>query len=643
MAEKQFKLAIQKIAGKSDDKAAVGVFNKRINLSDGTEGTFLSCFVVADSGVADSQVLLSDVFDLATKKIEESTAPLEAVKAAAGACEDFGTRDEVKLSFAILLFWSEACYIGRGGDDVKVLVFPKKTEIKFNFGSGPVKDGQIYLVATGKFLSIFDTAELKKPDIDLEAVVDGVGGKITSAADQNMMGAVFVKVKGEVKEAPNVAGVSKVPELAQVHEVKELPEEVVSDIEQIEGVSETEENKGVEVEEVKSAQDIVPEVSEEGIREVPKKGTQLLSKAASMLSAASTKIISETKSPLRLRRNIVIVGLVIFLILALSVGLNLRKRSQAEKISQFETHLSTASSKYSEGHAILELNKGRARELFVEADREVKLALAIDDGSEEAQNLQKDIASAIAGSETVANISFSTFYEAQSSINSLSSKDKNIVAVGEDRIFDINSSGKDALQIPTSDGAEVGAYYQDNVFEVIGDKLIKVDLKTEKSEEIGEVARASDLAVFLGNIYILADDQITKRVPIEGGYAPQTNYLSQSVSFSADSRFAIDGSVWVTNGKQVLKFLRGEKQEFAISGLAGEVGQLGAVYTSTALDNLYVVDKVNSALLVVNKDGIYQKSFQSGDFGKATDILVNSDESKIYVAVGQKILEAPLK
>ena len=132
-------------------------------------------------------------------------------------------------------------------------------------------------------------------------------------------------------------------------------------------------------------------------------------------------------------------------------------------------------------------------------------------------------------------------------------------------------------------------------------------------------------------------------MPIEGGYATPANYLASGGSFTSDSRFAIDSLIWVTNGKKIAKYNKGNSEGFDISGIPGEIGELGPIYTSSAIDNLYVIDKLNSAILVIDKDGNYKKALQAPEFSKATDIAVPDTEDKVLISVDSKVLSASLK
>ena len=80
---------------------------------------------------------------------------------------------------------------------------------------------------------------------------------------------------------------------------------------------------------------------------------------------------------------------------------------------------------------------------------------------------------------------------------------------------------------------------------------------------------------FVGNLYLLTKEGIAKFVPVENGFVEVGNYLSGEFSTAASSRFAIDGSIWVTSGVQILNFLQTKPQSFQISGLTSPAGEFG--------------------------------------------------------------------
>ena len=214
--------------------------------------------------------------------------------------------------------------------------------------------------------------------------------------------------------------------------------------------------------------------------------------------------------------------------------------------------------------------------------------------------------------------------------------------MGQGQIYKIDIKSKSSEKINGVDSAKLGFALDNNAFVLSAGNVFKVDLASGRNEKIIEGQDGSDLAVFLGNVYIVSTSGIYKFVPIEKGYADGANYLDAGEIFDASSGLAIDGNVWVTRGNQILKYLRGERQEFEVSGMTASLGQLGKIYTTADSDNLYVVDVANSALLVIGKDGVYKRAYQASEFGRATGLVVDEVSGKMYISVDKKILEGGL-
>lgn len=617
-------LKIEKIAGLSGDATACGVFSKRITLVDGTIGIIASCVLIKNGKDDDLTTLLKDIFELSTKKLEsagQGGGILDAVGLCGDATRDYLQSKHLEVSFAHTFFYKNVAYIAKFGNAVRIFVFapPGEAEIKFERGSGPVKEGQIFLVATEKFLEKFDVSIFRtEGEIDLSEIIDGLATEISTEKDQSEIGAAFILAKKEEEIGGQIAG--EEPGISQ-------------EVSQVSQVKEPEEPEGPQVEE--------PEKPEEP--KEPKVGP-----AGKKVAAFLKGIWAEVKkirrgdlgATFRLRRRIVLVIGLIALILVISGGLTIRQKIQKGKLSEFNSHLATASAKYSEAEAILALNRVKAREVLGEADKEIKLALEIQKDNEKARELATNIANKLAQTEESTNVNFSTLYEAQSQINSLSFAGKTLAAFAGDKILIGNL--QDELSTVNGVGdAKSGFVFDNNAFILAGGKVHNVDLKTDKKEELFDFEDASDIAVFLGNIYLPGGDQIAKFVPVEGGYNRSGGYLVQKTELSANTRLAIDGSVWITAGSKVLNFLRGKNQNFEISGLSGQ-GQLESIYTNSSMNNIYVVDKTNSALLVISKEGVYNKAYQSPEFGKASDVVISDDEKTMYLSVENKVLEAEL-
>lgn len=622
-----FNLAIEKISGSAVAGSACAVFNRRITLADSSVGTLVGC-VLAKAEGEDVQILLRDLLSLAAEKLEglEGSVLAGLVHIRDLSAEFLGDR-QISVDFAYVFFSKGAAYIARRGDKVGVAVFdpPKSAAIKFSEGSGPVTRGQIYVIATEKFFSLFDTGVFRQEaEIEFREVIDGLATEISAESEQSEIGAVFVQVneEEETKETRRPA--------AQAQEEEQ----------------EEREEKGEQLkreEEVGQEKEVGPPTRFAASETATKLKNPLPQILAAVLREARRLRGGDAGAVGRLRRNIVILALVILVVLVGSVSYAVYKNRQQKSAQELSAHLSAASTKLSEGGAIISLNRARAREIFIEADRQVDLAIAIDAKSEKAKSIKEEIARKLAETEETANISLATTFEAGVGLVSLSLAGANLIAVSGEKIFEIDVAGGSKDVIAGAGGTHAATVWDSKVYLLTESRVVRVDLAGEKSAELFTHSGADDIGVFLGNVYLLSSDKIDKYVPVESGYSGPSAYLSSSFQFSKSSHFAIDGLIWVSSGNQILKFNRGEKQDFAISGAPQGIGELGVIYTDSGLSNLYIVDATNSALLVIDKDGTYKGSYQSPEFSRASDLVVSADEKKVYITSGTKILEANLE
>ena len=637
------RLDIQKLAGQADGKNSCQIFLGKVSFGDGTIATVVSCVLAGGGKENVDQSLIKDVFDLVVKKLEgASSGSLAALTLAGEASRQFVAKANFDVSFCHALFYKKASYIFRDGDRIKIWVFdpPKSKELKFNVGSGMQKAGQFYLIATEKFLSAFDLSEhLMQEELDIGELVDELATEISAKEDQSEIGAAIVQIK-EDKPKPEAV-------LPGEDEPKDTEVEVKDSIDTLTDESDiaSEELRSVPTTESVSEAEEVSEqaaASNGEIREKPRFKNLI----PAIFSATRSEIIKlksgDIKALFRLRRNIVLAALIILLVLTASAIFTIRGGSERKKLDKFNSHMDSAASQYEEAVAILSLNKSRAREILISADGEVKKAQELIPKDEKAGELSTKIGEKLKETENLSNVNFRTLVEVDGDLVSIAKSGKNLVGFTSKSIFEIDLENKSADEMEGRETTVSGYVYDNFAFVYLGGDVYKIALANSNIEKAFSGEKANDIAVFLGNVYLLGDNQIFKHTPIEGGYGDGVDYFNDSEQLEASSRFAIDGSVWVTKGSSVLNYLRGEKQDFAISGLAGGELKFGPIFTDVDVDNLYVVDVANSALLKIGKDGIYTTSYQSPEFKNVSDLVVDEAGGRMYVGVGNKILEADL-
>src|SRR3989344_5161020 len=301
------KLDIQKVSGAPRPDCVCQVFVNRLILADSQIATWVSVFLVKTENRKDLQKLLSEVFELSIQKIEEGAIDegvLAILSNAALKVTQFLELEKVKASFAHTLFYKDAVYIVRHGEGVKLLVFEPESsqEIKFQEGSGRIKDSQLFLIATEKFLSIFDTVSLKAlEEIDLEDIIDGLATDISAEEDQSEIAAAFVLATSQKSDGGDE---QSLPD--------ESPDAKIADFKKKQEI----EDEGINQDEDKGNQS---DVSSTFARSASK---SLMSKSFFWLGKILVHVKKlkrgDVKAILGLRRNIALLAVVLIIILALS-------------------------------------------------------------------------------------------------------------------------------------------------------------------------------------------------------------------------------------------------------------------------------------------------------------------------------------
>ncbi len=638
----EFNLQIEKITGIATTDTEVGVFSRKITFEDGSVGTFVSCILTKDSQEQELSVFLSDLFEVAIKALEHmADGVLAALVSAKDADISYTEGKKFKASIIHTLFYKNTCYVVRFGDDVVLTVYEpgKSGEIKFESGSGVIKPSQVYVVSTRSFLEAFDISDFSKElEVDLVDIIDGLATQISAEENQSEIGAGFVYVSDPSKAQKEIPDDSE-------------PETAVEAISDSSSVEEESQPKEADVVILADTAVVSDDLQAEQLREAPAKTDKKLNLNISSVISFVRKIISailaefshlrrgDIRAILQLRKRIVLVAVFIVLILFGSVFYTSYQKKAKLKSTEVTIHLASANSKYKEALSILELNNEKARSDLIEADREVKLALDLDPKNADANQLKNDISSKLHASEGAASLAFNTYIDLGSDITTLSRADKNLLAAASNNLYLIFSETKKE-EFAAGGNVSSAIFYSGNAF-VLGDKVKKIELSTKKEKEVGTENSARKISIFFGNVYLLTSDGIRKYVPIESGYSG-SDYLSSKQSFGDNANFVIDSSIWVSSGDKIYKFTRGEKESFDISGMVNTSYSFGPIYTNAEFDNLYVIDKLNGNLLVIDKKGIYKKSYHSDNFAKATGLVINEEQTKIYLSVGSKILEASL-
>ena len=164
-------------------------------------------------------------------------------------------------------------------------------------------------------------------------------------------------------------------------------------------------------------------------------------------------------------------------------------------------------------------------------------------------------------------------------------------------------------------------------------------------KDIGNLGKINDLVGFSGNAYLFSQTQIYKFTGVESGLADYQEYLKKSNENLQDMvSAAIDGSVWILdkNG-QVYKFTRGVEDSFYIQGLEKSFNQPTILFTDENCDNIYVLDRQNIRVVVLEKNGLYKNSYIWPGIAGVSDLVVSEELGKIFLLSNSRIYQLELR
>ena len=231
-------------------------------------------------------------------------------------------------------------------------------------------------------------------------------------------------------------------------------------------------------------------------------------------------------------------------------------------------------------------------------------------------------------------------------------------------IFDAVNHSVYTLEVSTKKSTVIGggeavasgehiAVYGDNAYISTDTGIAQVrtsDNKTTanfitKADQWGTI---SSVVAYGGNLYLLDTEKsrIWKYVATEKGFSEIREYLNPDSlpDLSKATSMAIDGSVWVsTSDGKVLRFTQGKEQTFLVQGVEPSLGQSLTVYTSDESKNVYILDRDNKRVVVLDKDGLYLAQYLWEGNVVPTQMVVSEKVKKILLLSEGKIFSLEIK
>jgi hypothetical protein len=352
----------------------------------------------------------------------------------------------------------------------------------------------------------------------------------------------------------------------------------------------------------------------------------------------------------RSQRTLFSVALILLVILGVSVFFGMKQRRGSDLTGQAAVLLSQAQDKKEEGEALKTLNPAKSQQLLTEAQNLVGEIEKLGGQSEDFLKFKEELNNLLAGSLREHEIEGSFFFDlglikAGAEGKNLLLADEKLIVLDEKQtaVYEIGLTDQKSTILFGGEkiqGADLIAQAGGNFYVLTGNGLLKggklPEIEIEKDEDWGRII---DMEGFSGNLYLLdTQGEIWKYPAIEGGFGEKQDWLQQKADFSSAVSLTIDGSLWVlTKDGQILRFLQGQKDPFILSGLNKPLFEPSVIFTDFDSQNLYLLDKGNSRIVVFSKNGEYQAEYHWPELNQVQDLVVVEAEKKIFCLMGSKV------
>jgi len=323
------------------------------------------------------------------------------------------------------------------------------------------------------------------------------------------------------------------------------------------------------------------------------------------------------------KRLIFLTGLILIIIfIIVGVFIFINRGSSNEAL--FNEIYSEARDRFEEGKSLEELNASLAEENFRKAQEIlIQNQNTFPDGSNEdnqIEELLQQVNSALGNGDRP---------EASSTATEVDKSESQLLSVQIDN--------------PESD---FFTQNEDFIYFINEDGVTRLDKGNSEEEAIIDVSweEAGGIGVFGSNVYILdRTDNILKFVPTGSDYA-SSDYITDDTDITDSVAMTIDGSIYVLNSDgNIQKFTRGALDDFSITGLEKSMYTPTRITTVEDFENIYILDKGNSRIVVIDKEGNFVKAYTADILKNARDIDPQEAEAAIFILSDEKVYKIDIE
>lgn len=383
----------------------------------------------------------------------------------------------------------------------------------------------------------------------------------------------------------------------------------------------------------------------------------LIDKALSVIPDKKMVVKTDTEGPQKSKAP-VIAGVALLGILLVSIVFGMKAREEKAIRESYQDELTSAQHEYDEAQSLSGINEIRAKELILSAQNRVSELQERGIEDPQIQVLSTSIEQSlgdIAGiyrqqSEVFLDLSLIRA-DFQGDDLTFSTGEVGVLDATKERVTLVNVSSKRTKNIGALDLApnalQLTSYNQRFY-------LLSSDGIRDITNELALVVRSEEwkadgalIGAFGGNLYV-ADTQNNMIWRYPGGsstFGDGQKWLSDGINVNLTNAvsWSIDGRIWIlSNGGIITVYDRGVPRRVNLDGITGLDGAT-VIFADESAENIYILDPVNSRIVVFNKEGVFEAEYKVENLSNVTDFAVSEEEQKIIYLEGNKLWEIALQ
>lgn len=156
----------------------------------------------------------------------------------------------------------------------------------------------------------------------------------------------------------------------------------------------------------------------------------------------------------------------------------------------------------------------------------------------------------------------------------------------------------------------------------------------ENSISIPGDAQISAMGTYLTYLYLVdsKNNQIYRYPRSEGGFGEKTNWLKESFDLSNIVDFSINESVFIAKNDSILRIFKGKRDSFQVENTATPI-EISKIFIDTESSNTLILDKANSRIIYLNKEGQILKQYYNLQIQNSHSIILNEKNNLIYISI----------